>query len=853
MALFFTSTTAFSQGTAFTYQGRLNDGLTPASGAYDMVFALYNDGAQGSQVGSAETNSLVNVTNGVFTTTLDFTGAPFNGQSLWLQILVRTNGTGSFAPLLPRQPLTPSPYAIQAANAGSANSVAAGNITGTIANGSLPTSPNFSGTVTAIGFNGNGAGVSNVNALTLGGFRSTNFWQLGGNNVAATQFLGSTNNQAVEVRVGGLRAIRLEPPIDVNHAPNIIEGSTNNAVVAGAGSATIGGGLYNTAGDSGTVGGGYNNTASGVLATVGGGDQNRATNNYASVSGGGFNLAGGFGSAVSAGIQNVASAHYSFVGGGYNNIASGLGAFIGGGGYDGAQFLGNFASGKASTIAGGIFNTANGAYSTVGGGYTNIATGAYATIVGGYNNIGSLSYATVVGGFNNVAGNAAFVGGGVGNIASGRQSFVGGGGFGDFSIGTNLASGDFSTVGGGSGNTASGFGSVVAGGGFDEYGDPGGANIASGDWSVISGGTGNFATNSYATVPGGVFNLAGGRYSFAAGFRARALHDGTFVWGDDSQAVDFTSTAANQFLVRARGGVGIDTTSTIGGSFCVNTNSYLFSHPMYLRGEFGSDHNHGLAYSGAGVTNFAPTVLPDGPVLWGFGGGVLGSMNPTAHSVLAWNNVGVAISSTAETVTSGPALSASGQRQGSFSTPVASLHNNWSGATAAPALRVVNDGNSPDGALSVSTSSTGLIAEFGNAAAFVVTIATNGTVNAVSFNTTSDRDAKKDFAPIDARAVLAKVTQLPLTQWEFKADQGTRHMGPMAQDFHEAFGLNGDDDKHISVVDEGGVALAAIQGLNEKLEVGSRKSEDRIQKLEAENAELKARLEKLERLITSNR
>ena len=70
----------------------------------------------------------------------------------------------------------------------------------------------------------------------------------------------------------------------------------------------------------------------------------------------------------------------------------------------------------------------------------------------------------------------------------------------------------------------------------------------------------------------------------------------------------------------------------------------------------------------------------------------------------------------------------------------------------------------------------------------------------------------------------------------------------MAQDFHAAFGI-GPDDKHIATVDADGVALAAIQGLNEKVEVRSQRSEDRIQKLEAENAELKARLEKLERFL----
>lgn len=71
----------------------------------------------------------------------------------------------------------------------------------------------------------------------------------------------------------------------------------------------------------------------------------------------------------------------------------------------------------------------------------------------------------------------------------------------------------------------------------------------------------------------------------------------------------------------------------------------------------------------------------------------------------------------------------------------------------------------------------------------------------------------------------------------------------MAQDFHAAFGL-GSDDKGISTVDADGVALAAIQGLNSKVEVSSQKAQGSIQKLQEENAELKLRLEKLERLMS---
>src|ERR1035438_8700947 len=114
------SSTVFAQGTAFTYQGRLNTGTNPATGTYDLTFSLYNAGTGGSQTGSLLTNSSVGVTNGLFTVSVDF-GAVFTGTPYWLQIGVRTNATGAFTPLTPRQQLTPAPYAIFADTANNLN------------------------------------------------------------------------------------------------------------------------------------------------------------------------------------------------------------------------------------------------------------------------------------------------------------------------------------------------------------------------------------------------------------------------------------------------------------------------------------------------------------------------------------------------------------------------------------------------------------------------------------------------------------------------------------------------------------------------------------------------------------
>lgn len=95
---------------------------------------------------------------------------------------------------------------------------------------------------------------------------------------------------------------------------------------------------------------------------------------------------------------------------------------------------------------------------------------------------------------------------------------------------------------------------------------------------------------------------------------------------------------------------------------------------------------------------------------------------------------------------------------------------------------------------------------------------------------------------MDNQTVLAQVAALPVTQWNYKTDsRDVQHIAPMAQDFQAAFGLDGKDDQHISVVDEGGVALAAIQGLNQKLN----EKDAEIEALKQSVAELKRMVQTL--------
>ncbi|HVM48587.1 MAG TPA: tail fiber domain-containing protein [Candidatus Acidoferrum sp.] len=139
-----------AQGTAFTYQGFLQDGGQPANGIYDLTFAVFAATNGGSAVAGPITNSAVGVTNGMFIVALDFGAGPFSlGAPRWLEIAARTNGAGGFTTLSPRQRLLATPYAITA-----------GNLTGTVANSQLA---NNSLAVNA------GAGLGGGGVVPLGG------------------------------------------------------------------------------------------------------------------------------------------------------------------------------------------------------------------------------------------------------------------------------------------------------------------------------------------------------------------------------------------------------------------------------------------------------------------------------------------------------------------------------------------------------------------------------------------------------------------------------------------------------------------------------------------------------------
>jgi hypothetical protein len=210
-------TTVLAQGTAFTYQGRLQDGGAPASGIYDLRFRLAADSQGNTYIGNPIIVDGQSITNGLFMALLDF-GPVFSGPRLWLEVDVKTNGAAGYTILNPLQALTPSPYAVTAGNltgdlptAQLTGTVASTQLAGTYSNAVTFSNPgnNFAGA-----FNGDGNGLNSLNADNLAGgsvpdgrlgpnvARTNQVWLIGGNSgtTAGPDFLGTSDGRKLLIR-----------------------------------------------------------------------------------------------------------------------------------------------------------------------------------------------------------------------------------------------------------------------------------------------------------------------------------------------------------------------------------------------------------------------------------------------------------------------------------------------------------------------------------------------------------------------------------------------------------------------------------------------------------------------------
>jgi hypothetical protein len=517
----------------------------------------------------------------------------------------------------------------------------------------------------------------------------------------------------------------------------------NNSLASGVFS-TIGGGGGNfipNGIDHATISGGGGNSVNGGGGTVAGGNNNATSNYNATISGGANNISSGSASVVGGGSENRTAGDESTIGGGQHNVNYGDHSVIGGG-------FRNYIEANVyyAVIAGGFANTNHSIDSAIGGGAANqIQTNSYYTTIsgGGQNLVQTSAYGSTIGGgyFNVIQSNAVVstISGGQQNLIQTNSSYstISGG-----SINTILTNVHYATIGGGRVNqiqvnadnsTIGGgyfnliqpnnFSSTISGGEQNQVQASAGYSTISGGYqnqirtnayfSTLAGGLANVVNGAYATVPGGASNVAGGQFSFAAGQRAQATNDGSFVWAD-SQSATFSTTRSNQFCIRAGGGV-----------------------VMNISGSMG--------------------------------------LNPAAVAINSSSSSGIGL--------------------------------------------VVNESSTDTSALFANNGTGDIITGLSGGGNLVFEVLNDGTVRSKSVTLTSDRNAKENFAALDRKDVLARVVSMPVTEWNYKDDPASKkHIGPMAQDFHQAFQLDGTDDKHISVVDEGGVALAAIQGLNQKID-----------------------------------
>ena len=246
----------WAQPTAFTYQGELSDNGSPATGLYDLSFELFDVPTNGGSL-AAVTNEATEVTGGLFMVTLDFGGGIFDGGERWLEIGVTTNGGGAFRTLAPRQRITSAPYAITASRLEGV--VPSSGLSGTYSEALVLSHPDN-------WFAGDAGGLTNVDAEALEGLGADQFWQVGGNVGTApeTNYLGTGDDQPLDLRVNNQRGLRLEYATDGTYQTvNLIGGYGENSVGSGTVGAAIGGG--GRSGNPNTIG------ADSPYSTIGGG------------------------------------------------------------------------------------------------------------------------------------------------------------------------------------------------------------------------------------------------------------------------------------------------------------------------------------------------------------------------------------------------------------------------------------------------------------------------------------------------------------------------------------------------------------------------------------------------------
>lgn len=357
----------------------------------------------------------------------------------------------------------------------------------------------------------------------------------------------------------------------------------------------------------------------------------------------------------------------------------------------------------------------------------------------------------------------------------------------------NNVSGNFSSIGGGRGNLLTGELGVI-GGGLENVIQNGSTQ------SVIGGGFSNFVNADWGTVSGGRSNAVFSDYGTVAGGNVNIIFA-------DSQ---------NSFV----GG---------GENNWIQPQGPAFARHSVITGGESNRVQSGLSFIGAGEDNVASGIRTfigagTGNQAQSGNAAVVGGSGNVASSTNSFVGGGSSNQATGSqsAVVGGSENVAQGQRSFAGGRRAQALHNGafvWADGTTTVVQSTATN--------QFTAQASGGVRFFTNAA---LTTGVQVAANGGSWSSLSDRDAKRDFAQVDGRAVLERLIELPVMTWRYLGqDESTLHMGPVAQDFHAAFGLGG-DELRIATIDADGVALAAIQGLYQALS----ERDLRIEALEAE-------------------
>lgn len=425
--------TGFAQTSALTYQGKLADSAVAANGAYDLTFKLYDTLVNGTQIGPDITRDDVSVSDGIFTVDLDFGAAAFaNGGARFLQIEVRPGASsGTFTPLVPRQPVTSAPYSVKTIDATTADSLSpacvscvtdtnidtvnAGKVTGVLNQTNGGTGLNASGSV------GNFLRSNGTN-WTSSPFQASDIPVLGGSFIQNTTATQTSSNFAIS-GVGRANIFNAITQYNIGGQRVLSTPSGNLFVGEGAGTSNSGGAnsfLGPNAGFSNTDG--YANafvgSSAGLLNTTG------YANSFVGSSAGGFNTTGFSNSffGASSGFHNDSGVFNAFVGyeagranttgsnnsffgsrAGYGNTTEGdnsyFGSSAGGSGF-GNAFFGAIAGSNNTGSSNSFFGRASGFVNTSGGENTFFGSSSGQENTTGSNN----TYLGAQAGFTNTTG-----------------------------------------------------------------------------------------------------------------------------------------------------------------------------------------------------------------------------------------------------------------------------------------------------------------------------------------------------------------------------------------------------------------------------------------------------------------